>query len=316
MADSLIRIRRQWSLLLLLLLFTASFSPAEIAATAPLGTIVASGDATIGNAAAPAGTTIFAGDQITSKEPALISFISGSRIEMTKATAEFTRNSNALVMDVDQGLIRFSFKKGEGVQINAGEYTFTTAGDIGPAGELGLNHSGQIAMNILEGAFAVLNTATGVQTEVNAEDPFAEAGVSGQGYLSRDGDSLTDLSLFLKPDELKGKCIVVDTSAHAIKGNVAIEIKIIGTWDLKTGNYPYKVVECIEEEMIRAGASEEAANNASVESVFGVPQVTAGSHTARDAAIIAGVDGAVALPLAIISLRGHSPSPTSANRRF
>jgi hypothetical protein len=316
MANNLIRIKPRWSLLLLLLLFTASFSPAEIAATAPLGTIVASGYAAIDNATAITGTTIFAGDQVTSKEPALISFINGSRIEMTRATAKFTRNSNALVMDVDQGLIRFSFKKGEEVQINAGQYSFTRVSDIGPSGELGLNRSGQIAMNVMEGAFAVLNTATGMQTEVNADDPFEVLGVSGQGYLSRNGDSLTDLSLFLEPDELKGKCIVVETSAHAIKGNVAIEIMIIGTWDLKTGNYPYKVVECIEEEMIRAGASEEAANNAAVESVFGVPQVPVESHTVRNAAIIAGVSGAIALPLAIKSLRGHSPSPTSDKWHF
>ena len=311
MANSLMRIRPQWSLLLLLLLFTASFSPAEIAATAPLGTIVASGYATIGNAEATTGTTIFAGDQVTSKEPALISFISGSRIEMTKATAKFARNSNVLVMDVDQGLIRFNFKKGEGVQIKAGEYTFATAGDIGPAGELGLNHSGQIAMNILEGAFAVVNTATGMQTEVNSDNPFEMMGLSGRGHLSRNGNSISDLSLSLKSNELKGKCIVVDTSAHAIRGNDATEIIIIGTWDLGTGNYPYKVVECDEEEMIQAGASEEAANNAAVESVFGVPPVSSGSHTARNAAIIAGVGGGVGLPLAIISLRGDEPSPST-----
>ena len=311
MAGSLIRIRPRWSLLLLLLLFTASFSPAGIAATAPLGTIVASGDATIGNAAAPAGTTIFAGDQVTSKEPALISFISGSRIEMTKATAKFTRNSNALVMDVDQGLIRFSFKKGEGVQINAGEYTFTTAGDIGPAGELGLNRSGQIAMNVMEGAFAVLNTATGMQTEVNAEDPFTVMGLSGQGHLSRNGDSISDLSLSLKLNELRGKCIVVDTSAHAIRGNTEDRIRILGSWDFETGIYLFKVVECKEEEMVRAGASEEAANKAAAAAVYDLPQVPAESHTVRNAAIIAGVDAAVALPLAIRSLRGHEASPTS-----
>jgi hypothetical protein len=311
MAKSLIRIRPRWSLLLPLLLFTASFSPAEIAATAPLGTILASDDATIGNAAATAGTTIFAGDQLTSKEPALISFTNGSRIEMTKATAKFTRSSNTLVMDVDQGLIRFNFKKGEGVQIKAGEYTFATAGDIGPAGELGLNHSGQIAMNILEGAFAVVNTATGMQTEVNADNPFEVMDLSGRGSVSRNGDSLTDLSLSLKSNELKGKCIVVDTSAHVIKGNDATEIIISGTWDFETGNYPYKVVECTEKEMIQAGASKEAANNAAVESVFGVPPMPAESHTARNAAIIAGVGGGIALPLAINSLRGDEPSPST-----
>jgi hypothetical protein len=311
MAHSLIRIRPQRSLLLLLLLFTASFSPAEIAATAPLGTIVASGYATIGNATAITGTTIFAGDQVTSKEPALISFINGGRIEMTKATAKFTRNSNALVMDVDQGLIRFNFKKGEEVQINAGQYRFTTISGIGPSGELGLNRSGQIAMNVMEGAFAVLNTASGMQTEVNTDNPFAVLGVSGQGHLSRNGNSISDLSLSLKSDELKGKCIVVETSAHAIRGNSATRIRILGSWDLETGIYLYKVVECLEEEMIRAGASQEAANKAAAASVSDFPQVPAESHIIRDAAIIAGVDAAIIVPLVIKSLRGDEPSPTS-----
>jgi len=312
MANSLIRIRPRASLpLLLLLLFTASFSPAQIAATAPLGTIVASGDAKIRNFAATAGTTIFAGDQVTSKEPALISFISGSKIEMTKATAKFTRNSNALVMDVDQGLIRFIFKKGEEVQINAGEYTFTTVSDIGPSGELGLNRSGQIAMNIIDGAFAVLNTATGMQTEVNADDPFAVMGVSGQGHLSRNGNTISDLSLSLESDELKGKCIVVETNAHAIRANSETRIRILGSWDLETGIYLYKVVECNEEDMIRAGASEESAKKAAAVSVFDFPPVPAERHILRNAAIIAGVDAAIILPLAIKSLRGDEPSPTT-----
>jgi hypothetical protein len=308
MADSLIRIRPRWSLLLLLLLFTASFSPAEVA-TAPLGTIVTSGDATIGNAAAITGTTVFTGDQVTSKEPALISFISGSRIEMTQATAKFTRNSNALVVDVDQGLIRFNFKKGEGVQINAGQYTFTTASNTGSSGELGLNHNGQIAMNVMNGTFAVLNTATGMQTEVDPDDPFAVLGMSGQGHLDMNGNSISDLSLSLESNELRGKCIVVEDSAHAVRGNSVTKIRIVGTWDLESGIYLYKVVECLEEEMIRAGASEQAANDA-VAASGSLPPVPP-SHLLRDAAIIAGVDAAIILPLTIKSLRGDQPSPTS-----
>jgi hypothetical protein len=309
MADSLIRIRPRRSLFLLLLLFTSSFSQAEIATAAPLGTIVASGYATIGNSAATTGTAIFAGDQVTSEEPALISFISGSRIEMTKATAKFTRNSDALVVDVDRGLIRFNFKKGEGVQINAGEYTFTTAGNSVSSGELGLNRSGQIAMNILDGAFAVLNTATGMQTEVDVDDPFAVLGQSGQGHLSRNGNSISDLSLSLLRDELRGKCIVVETSAHSINGNSVTKISIAGNWDLETGIYLYKVVECNKDEMIRAGASEQAANDAAATSVSLPPPPP--SHIVRDAAFIAGIDAAIIMPLVIKSMRGDEPSPST-----
>lgn len=306
-----IKLPRNLLLLLLLLLVTASFSQAETVAAAPLGSIVASGYATIGNAAAPTGTTIFAGDQVTSKEPALIYFTSGSRIEMTKATANFSRHGKALVVQVDQGLLRFNFNKGEEVQIDAGEYRFTTVSNIGHTGELGLNRSGQIAMNVLDGTFKVLNTATGKQTEVSSNSPFEVMAQSGQGSVSRNGESLTDRSLILKPNELKGKCVVVRSKAYAIKGNSDTDIKINGTWDLKTGKYAYKVVECTEEAMIQAGASEKAAHEAALTSVFGVPPAPEGGHTVRNAAIIAGVGGAIGLPLAIKSLKGDEPSPSS-----
>lgn len=298
-------------LLTLLLLINASFSPAETVAAVPLGAIVASDYATIGNAEAPTGTTIFAGDQVRSKEPALIHFTSGSRIEMTKATANFNRHDTTLVVQIDQGLLRFNFNKGEEVQINAGEYRFTTSGNIGHAGELGLNRTGQIAMNVLDGTFMVLNTATGMQTEVNSNSPFVVMDQSGNGNLTKDGELLKDLSLSLNPNELKGKCIVVDKKAYAIEGNSAAEIIIIGTWDLKTGNYDYKVVECTNEAMIQAGASEKAANNAVVASTFGVPPEPE-SHTVRNAAIIAGVGGGtVGLLLAIKYLKGEEPSPST-----
>jgi hypothetical protein len=311
MAKKLLRISPWGSLLLILiLLFTVSFSPAEIVATAPLGTIVVSGYATIGDAEATTGTTIFAGDQVTSRDPALIHFISGSRIEMTKATAEFDRHDNALAVNVNRGLIRFSFNESEAVQINAGDYRFTSAGNIGPSGELGLNRSGQIVMNIVDGAFTVLNTVTGKQAEVNADSPFAVVDRSGKGSLSKDGQLLTDDLLALQPNELRGKCVVVDREAYAIKGNTATELTIIGTWDLSTGNYLYKVVECTEEAMIQAGASEKAAKDAVSASVFGVPPMHE-SHTVRNAAIVAGVGGAVGLTLAIKYLKGDEPSPSS-----
>jgi len=309
MADRLLRKKLPWSLLPILLLFTVSFSQAEVVATTPLGSI-ASGHATIGGAEAATGTTIFTGDQVTSKDPALIHLISGSRLEMTKATAAFDRHDNALAVNVDQGLIRFSFNEGEEVEINAGGYRFTKAGNGGPSGELGLNRSGQIVMNIVDGAFTALNTVTGRQTEVNANSPFAVMDRTGKGNLYRNSQALTDNSLTLEPDELKGKCVVVDDKAYAIEGNTATKLTIIGAWDLDTGNYDYKVVECTEEALVQAGVSEKAAKDAVTASVFGVPPV-AESHTVRNAAIVAGVGGAVGLTLAIKYLKGDEPSPSS-----
>jgi len=299
------------SLLLLPLLFvTTPFSAAETTVSYPLGAIASSGHATIGNEAASTGTTVFAGDRVTSKDPVLIHFNSGSRIEMTKATANFARQGRALVVQVDKGLLRFNFNKGEQVQIDAGEYRFTTVSEIRNSGELGLNHRGQIAMNIVDGAFNVLNTATGRQTEVTANSPFAVMDQGGQGSVTRNNPLLSDRSLTLAPDELKGKCVVAGSEAYAILGNSESEITINGKWDLRTGNYSYKVVECTEETMIRAGASEKAAKEAVVAAVIGVSPVTEISHTVRNAAIIAGVGAGIGIPLAAKMLK-EEKSPSS-----
>ena len=302
-------IKRAGILLFLPLLFiTTPFSGAGT--VTPLGAIVASGYVTIGNNAAPTGTTLFAGDRVTSSDPVLINFDSGSRVEMTGATANFARQGNALVVQVDKGLLRFNFHQGEQVQINAGDYRFTTVSDGENSGELGLNPSGQIAMNVIGGAFEVLNTATGRQTKVTASSPFAVMDQSGQGNVIRNGQLISDSSLKLAPNELRGKCIVTRSEAYAISGNSASEIAINGKWGLGTGKYAYKVVECTEEALISAGASEQAAKDAVVTSVFGVSPAPAASHTARNVAIIAGVGGGVAIPVAIKVLK-EEKSPSS-----
>jgi hypothetical protein len=154
------------------LFMTAPFTLAETIA-APLGTIVANGIVTVGDAAAPTGTTIFTGDQLTSNEPALINLASGSRVEMTKAAARFARQGNTLVLNADQGLLRFSFIKGEDVQINAGKFRFTGGKDTSRSGELGLNRNGEIVMNLTEGSFIALNAVTGIRTLVSPASPMA-----------------------------------------------------------------------------------------------------------------------------------------------
>lgn len=294
-----------------LLFVAAPFSMAEAVSTGPLGSIVSTGSAVIGSSAAPTGTTIFPGDRIASESPALINLKSGSRIEITKATAHFDRNGDALLLQMDEGLLRFSFKKGEEVQIKAGDYRFTAVGDSGHTGELGMNRRGQIAMNVMEGSFKVMNTANGSRTEASVGTPFAVMDQTGRGQISSKGQTVEDTFLSLGPDELKGQCIVAGSEAYAISGNTENTITVNGSWKLKTGEYTYQVVECTEEAMMQAGASREAAKAAVVTSVFGVSPAEGGSHTARNVAIVAGVGAGVAIPLAILATRKDEKSPSS-----
>jgi hypothetical protein len=102
----------------LIAIAAAAFSLAEPAAS-PLGNIVANGNVTISNVAAPTGTTIFSGDKVTSAQLALVKFYGGSRIEMTKSTATFSRNGKTIIVQTNGGLLRFYFIKREIVQANA-----------------------------------------------------------------------------------------------------------------------------------------------------------------------------------------------------
>jgi len=168
--------------ILLTISFGTQFSFAETVAASPLGTIVTQGSVIVGNAAAPTGTTIFAGDKVSSTQPTLINFDSGSRIEMTKAAATFSRQGKVLVVNADQGSIRFNFVKGENVQINAGKFRITGINESNHIGELGLDSKGQLVMTVTEGTFSALNTETGEQATVAASaGPQKAAVVLGAG---------------------------------------------------------------------------------------------------------------------------------------
>jgi hypothetical protein len=156
----------------LAVIMTAPFSLAETFSASPLGTVVAPVSVTVGNTVAPTGTTIFAGDRVASDSPALINLNSGSRIEMTKAAATFNRQDNTLVVQANEGLLRFNFIKGEVVKINAGKYTFSSANDSAHVGELALNSKGEVIMYVGEGTFTALNNATGARSEVSLGNPI------------------------------------------------------------------------------------------------------------------------------------------------
>jgi hypothetical protein len=151
---------------------TAPFTFAGTIA-APLGKISTRGIVTVDNATAPTGTTIFAGDRVSSNEPALINLTSGSRVEITNAAATLARQGQTLVLNADQGLLRFNFVKGEDVQINAGKFRFAEGKDTNRSGELGLNRNGEIVMNLTEGSFIATNLASGIRTLVNPATPMA-----------------------------------------------------------------------------------------------------------------------------------------------
>ena len=153
---------------------TAPMSVAGTLGVEPLAAVVSSGIIRVDNAKASTGTTIFAGDRISAQDsPALVSFPSGSRIEMTKAAAIFTREGDTLVVRANEGLLRFNFKKGEQVQIAAAQYQFRAIGnDAAHVGELGLNKNGELAMVLAQGVFAASNSVTGERIQVNPGQPL------------------------------------------------------------------------------------------------------------------------------------------------
>jgi hypothetical protein len=291
----------------LIVMTTAPFSWAETMAALPLGTVITAGKVTIGNAAAPTGTTIFAGDMVSSTEPALINFGNGSRIEMTKAAANFTLQGKTLVVQANQGLLRFGFPAGKQVQINAGDYKFTTVGNSDHIGELGLNRSGQVVLSVSKGAFTAFHAVTGALTEVFPNSPFVATAQEGQGTLLKGGNSITDSGRSFQQNELQGKCVVGGTEAYRIIGNAANVITINGAWKMNPGNYPYKVVECTRDAMMKAGASQEAANAAA--SVAASAGAVSGGGVGLTAAVIAGVAGAAGLGIGI-----HEATKSSSSR--
>jgi len=273
------------------MIVTLPFSLAEGAAT-PLGTVVTKGSVTIGKSAAPTGTTVFAGDQVASTQPALINFSSGSRVEITKAAATFALQGNTLVVQASQGLMRFSFNKGEDVRINAGDFQFTGGASSNRVGELGLNRSGQVVLNLTEGSFAALNTATGARSEVIPSRPLMALAQTGKGNLTQSGKTLTDAGKTFQANELKGKCVVSGQEAYQITGNTGTVISIKGAWKQNSGSVAYQVTDCTKEALTAAGASAAAASAAATTAAAG-GAAAAGAATAAtagmSAAAVAGV---------------------------
>lgn len=294
------------------LVSAAPFSAAESGAALPIGTLLASEQAMIGNAPAPAGTTVFAGDRVSSRERVLIGLENGGRIEMNGAAARLTRRDGRLVIHAGPGTVRFHFARGEDVQVDAGNYILTAVGKTRHLGELSLNRGGRITLEVREGAFTVLDRSTGMRAEAKPGRSLLLPAQGGTGAVSQDGQVITDRSLSLQPNELSSKCIVADREALPIASNTKDAITLEGSLKRKSGNTPYRVVDCTEEAMIRAGASEDAAKNAVTVDVFGSPQARE-SHAARNAAIIIGVGGAAAaIPLAIKAMEeDEDKSPSS-----
>jgi hypothetical protein len=287
----------------LILTATAPFSPAETLATSPLGAVTTSGKVTVGNSVASTGTTIFSGDRVVTNEaPALINFSTGSRVEMTKAAATFTRQGGVLSVQASNGLLRFNFEKGENVSIKAGKYNLSSAGNgTAHAGELGLNKNGQVVMALNKGVFAAYNTVTGERSEITPNTPLMMLDQSGQGSLSKGGRTLSDASKSWQMNELKGKCVVASGEAHVIQGNTGNTLTIRGDWDLNTGSYDYTVTDCTREALIAAGATAASAGAAAAAggaaagaaaAGAGAAGAAAGATVAVVAAVIAGAVGA------------------------
>ncbi len=89
-----------------------------------------------------------------------------------------------IVVQTDEGLLRFNFKKGESVRINAGKFQFTGGVNSSRVGELGVNRKGQLVMTLTEGSFEALNTETGAKAEVTAAKPLTQVPAAAAGAAS------------------------------------------------------------------------------------------------------------------------------------
>jgi hypothetical protein len=240
------------ALSLLAIIMTAPFSPAETLASSPLGNVVV-----------PADTKISAG----SDSPSPANLKEGSRIEMTKASATLEQQGSLLVVQFNRGLIGFTLVKGENVQIKSGKYTFSFANDSAHVGELSLNRDGLVVMTVTEGVVTALNTVTGVRSEASPDHPVVLLDQSGKGIIKMNGKTLTDNSKSLRANLLKGRCAVAEGEVHKIVSNTAKVFKSKNAWKLNTGSYDYNVVDCTKDVLIAAGATPEAADEATMEHV-------------------------------------------------
>jgi len=292
---------------------TIPFSVAETLASPPLGVVVTQGTVTVGNSVAPTGTTIFAGDRIAATDqPALISFNSGGRIEMTKAVATLSREGNTIIVQPVEGLLRFNFVKGEEVQINTDRYRFTAVGkDSVHTGELGLNRNGQVVLSMNVGSFASVDTISGQQTEVSPNKPLQVIALQGKGAVAKGGKTLTDASKSYAANVLNQQCVVAEKEAHAIASNNATVITVKGSWNLNSGLYDYKVTDCSKDALIAAGVPAAAAAGAAGATAAGAAAGGAAAAGMSTAAIV-GIAGGAAAALGVgIGVYESTKSPSS-----
>jgi hypothetical protein len=217
----------------------------------------------IGGLSVPTGTVVFAGESVaTGEAPAVIALLEGSRVMLTPgAQATFSRVGKTWVVRAEKGIMGFSFAPSEDVSIQAGAYQFTSAtGDRANAGELALAADGRVAMSLSSGSFSVLNTMSGVRSEVtptgSAELPPPQ---TGKGNLTKAGNTFTDPNAHWYTDSLKGKTIRVRGETHTIVSNTSNTITIDTFWTLDTGTYGYSVAAAGAAAAGAAGAGMSAA---------------------------------------------------------
>ena len=292
-------------------------SVAERMGATPLGIMATQGTVTVGGNVAPTGATVFAGDIIkTTDLPALISFSSGGRVEMTKAVAAFSREGGALIVQPVEGLLRFSFVKGEDVRIQTDRYSFTAIGrDSSHVGELGLNRNGQIVLAMTAGSFATVDNVSQEKKEVSPNQPLEAIELQGKGKIEKNGNSLTDSAKAYSQDALKKRCLVAEKEAHAIVANSATVITIKGSWKLNSGDYEYKVADCTKDALLAAGASAASASAAvgaaaSIGAAAGAG--AAGAAAGLSTAAVVGIVGGTAAALGVgIGVYEATKSPSA-----
>jgi hypothetical protein len=231
---------------------------------------------------------------VASTQPSLIDLGDGSRVELTKAEAAFDKDGETLVINADQGLLRFNFAEGNDVRIETSKYQFTADKASGSLGEIGLNRKGQVIMEVAQGSFSMLNKSTGAVSRIAAGQPMLLLAQSGKGLITRSGSSITDSAKIFQPNELKGLCAVSGNEAYAILGNTTSIISVRGSWGLESGDHPYEVVKCTEAALMSAGASSGAAA-AAVKSAASV----GGSSFPKTAVALAGAGAGAGVALGI-----------------
>jgi hypothetical protein len=186
-------------LTILALAIVTPVSSFSVPGMSPIGRVATSGRVFINGTLAPIGTVLCSDDRVAvSGSSARITLKGGNSVLLTEsAAALFSRSGNTLVIQVDKGIIEFSFAAGEAVSIKAGTYQFDTSTKaMLNAGKLTLSGDGRPVMTLSTGWFSALNAADGTRSEVLPAFPQAlggpEAGKqsgngSGESHASSGG---------------------------------------------------------------------------------------------------------------------------------